>query len=122
MCSRQSVGVIISVVRDLVVPRKRNGDYPRFFLGYIFSVGPMQNTKGHLQIESVQVIKHLVLNLVLENGRTVQLDCASLVHSGLSLGLLDTAVFAGVQVSSDGGLIWPNGHQVSAELVAGIIG
>ena len=31
MCSRQGVGVIISVVRDLVVPRKRIGDYPRFF-------------------------------------------------------------------------------------------
>ena len=82
----------------------------------------MQNTKGHLRIESAQVIKHLVLNLVLENGRTVQLDCAPLVHSGLSLELLDPAVFAGVQVSSGGGLIWPNGHQVSAELVADLIG
>lgn len=82
----------------------------------------MPSSKDYLLITSVQVIKHLTLNLMLESGVQVELDCASLVHSGLSLGLLDPDIFAGVKLTPDGGLIWPNGHQVSARLIADLIG
>lgn len=81
----------------------------------------MPSSRDHLRVQSVRVIKHLSLELVLGSGSHVLLNCSPLVHSGLSLGLLDPDVFAGVQVAADGGLEWPNGHRVAPELLASLI-
>lgn len=63
----------------------------------------------------------LRLLLHLENAGPRLLDCAPLVQSGLSLGLLDPETFAGVQVNDAGGLEWPNGFKVPADLIAQLL-
>lgn len=78
--------------------------------------------KKPIRLTSVRVLAHLLLQLFLSDGSEVVLNCSPLVHSGLSLELLDPDTFAAVKVASDGGLVWPNGYWVSPELLADLIG